>query len=240
MRAFGLNLLVGLFISSLVFSAGCSSSTEVTPPEAVATTAPAPAPAATTYRAGGTDDEGPAFAHVKLPEVTKQPNPTVVLHTSQGDIKLLLNAEKAPRTVYNFVTYVNNGHYRDTIFHQVEKGYALLGGGFTEDLVEKDARYAIPSEANNGLKNKRGAIAMARRLDDPDSATCQFIINLSDNAGFDHQGDEPDKYGFCVFGQVVDGWDTLERIASVEVKDTEQFARLPVTPVKINSVQTFR
>jgi cyclophilin family peptidyl-prolyl cis-trans isomerase len=229
----------GLLGISLVLLGGCSKSTESTPTAQTPTT-PVTAAVGDRYSKQVEPSNEPALVHVKLPEVKQQPTPFVIFTTTHGTFKLRLDTEKAPRTVYNFVAYINSGHYTNTIFHQVEPGYAILGGGFTEDLQEKPGRYPIPSEANNGLKNRRGTIAMARRMDDPNSATCQFILNLSDNPSLDHQGPEADKFGFCVFGEVVEGFETLEKIAAVETRDTESFAKLPTKAVKVLNVHTQR
>src|SRR5262249_48431542 len=155
------------------------------------------------------------------------PHPVVVLHTSLGEIRVKLNADKAPRTVQNFLNYVDNGQYDQTIFHQVESGYVILGGTYTPEMTEREGRYPIANEATNGLKNLRGTIAMSRNIDVVDSSTCQFFINLNDNTKLDHKGENPQDFGFCVFGEVVAGMDVIERIAHTQVRDTEQFQKLP-------------
>ncbi len=173
--------------------------------------------------------------------VTNDPlHPIVEVRTNKGVLKFALDAEKAPETVRNFIHYVDAGHYDGTIFHQVEKGYAMLGGGYTPDLRERAGRYGIRNEATNGLKNLRGSIAMARFMDVVDSATCQFIINLADNPTLDHQGSAPEEFGFAVFGRLVSGQETLDRIASVQVTDTEQFPKLPLQAVVIETVRRLR
>lgn len=236
--------LVGLVACSLMLAVGCGKATDA-PTTAQASsshssTTPVQAKVADRYASQVEAPVEPPLQHVQLPEIKQLPVPFVVVNTTHGSFKLQLDAERAPRTVYNFISYVNSGHYNNTIFHQVESGYAILGGGYTEDLQEKTGRYPIPNEAQNGLKNKRGTIAMARRLDDPNSATCQFILNLGDNPQLDHQGTEAEKFGFCVFGQVVEGQETLDKIAAVEVSDTPQFTKLPTKTVKIVSVHTMR
>lgn len=172
-----------------------------------------------------------------LKEPSREYYPTVVLKTSVGDVTLKLDAKRAPRTVNNFLHYVQSGHYNQTIFHQVEAGYVVLGGSFTPDLTEKGARYPIPNEANNDLKNVRGAIAMARSPDEIDSATCQFFINLADNPNLDHVGDAPEEYGFCVFGEVIKGMDVIDKIGKMEVQNTEQFEKLPVETVLLETAR---
>ena len=168
--------------------------------------------------------------------------PEVLLKTSDGDIRLRLDAEKAPQTVDNFLSnYVSRGFYDGTVFHYVEKGFMLAGGGYTADLQPKETRAFIRSEANNGLKNKRGTIAMVRQPDHADSATSQFFINLVDNPGLNRgQTEETDKDGYCVFGEVVEGMDVVDRIAEVPVTDRGVFPKTPVTPVVINSAKWIR
>jgi len=161
--------------------------------------------------------------------------PTVVLETSSGKLTIKLDPQAAPRTVHNFLHYVQSGFYNQTIFHQVETGYVVLGGGYTADLAEKQTRYPIPNEAANGRKNRRGTVAMARAADVIDSSACQFFINLTDNAHLDHRGDQPDKFGYCVFGEVIEGLEVLDQIAGTKVQATEQFEKLPVETVLIEA-----
>jgi cyclophilin family peptidyl-prolyl cis-trans isomerase len=177
--------------------------------------------------------------------------PRVIVHTNHGDITIELDAEKAPLTVDNFLDYVDRGHYDGTIFHQVVAGYVILGGGYTEDLQEKPAAAPIRNEADNGLKNTRGTVAMARRPDAADSSTCQFFINLSDNPHLDYAGRTPEEYGYCVFGRVVQGMDVVDRIGKVPVEDRqvpaaqagqppEIFELVPVQSVRIESIRRLR
>lgn len=166
--------------------------------------------------------------------------PSVVLKTSLGDLTVKLDPQAAPRTVNNFLHYVENGFYNQTIFHQVDAGYVALGGAYTAEMVERPARYPIPNEADNGRKNVRGTIAMARNIDDIDSSTCQFFINLRDNAHLDHHGDKAQEFGFCVFGEVVEGYDVLEKISAVEVQDKDDFQKLPVETVLIETAYRSR
>ena len=137
--------------------------------------------------------------------------PKVVLETSQGDITLELDADKAPKTVENFLAYVRDGHYDGTIFHRVIPGFMIQGGGFTADYVQKPTRAPLKNEAANGLKNTRGSIAMAR-TNDPHSATAQFFINTVDNGFLDHQSPTPRGWGYAVFGKVVAGMEVVDRI----------------------------
>jgi peptidyl-prolyl cis-trans isomerase A (cyclophilin A) len=168
--------------------------------------------------------------------------PLVVIETSLGNIKVRLDAENAMLTVDNFLQYVDNYEYAGTIFHQVNKDYAVLGGAFAKDMSLKPSRIPIRNEARNGLKNRRGTIAMARREDDIDSATRQFFFNLADNADLDYKDDTAKGYGYTVFGEVVEGMDVLEKIGNVAVHDVpapdgSPFQAVPVEPVVINSIR---
>lgn len=174
------------------------------------------------------------------PAETKDYFPTVVLKTTMGDVTVKLDPQTAPRTVNNFLHYVENGLYNQTIFHQVEAGYVVLGGTYTPELVERPSRYPIPNEAANGRKNLRGTVAMARQIEAIDSSTSQFFINLQDNPHLDHHGDSPEEYGFCVFGEVVEGMDVLEKISGVEVVEKDDFKKLPVETVLIETAYRTR
>ena len=136
------------------------------------------------------------------------------METSHGTITLELDAENAPKTVANFLDYVRDEFYDNTIFHRVIPNFMIQGGGFYSGLVQKQTRAAVENEADNGLANQRGTIAMARTMD-PHSATAQFFINLRDNDFLNHSGKNPQGWGYCVFGRVVDGMDVVDRIAGV-------------------------
>ena len=138
----------------------------------------------------------------------------VILHTNQGDIALALDTDNAPASVENFLAYVRDGHYDNTLFHRVIPGFMIQGGGFTPGMKQKPTRKPIANEAANGLKNARHTVAMAR-TSEPHSATSQFFINLADNAFLDYKGPSPQGYGYAVFGKVVRGGDIVERIAGV-------------------------
>lgn len=157
----------------------------------------------------------------------------VVMKTSKGDITLALNPDKAPKTVANFLRYVDEGFYDGTIFHRVISGFMIQGGGLTPDMQKKPVHDPVVNEAKNGLKNVRGSIAMARTRD-PDSATAQFFINHRDNPNLDYPSF--DGWGYAVFGKVIDGMDVVDTIA--EVKTTRKSGRgnVPVEPVIIESV----
>jgi cyclophilin family peptidyl-prolyl cis-trans isomerase len=139
--------------------------------------------------------------------------PRVQIATSAGMIIVELDPQRAPKTVENFLGYVDAGSYDGTIFHRVIKGFMIQGGGFTADFVQKPTREPIPNEADNGLKNERGTIAMAR-TGDPHSATSQFFINLVDNGFLDHRGRSPQGWGYTVFGKVVEGMDVVDKIGA--------------------------
>lgn len=219
---------------SLPWLAGCNRS------------ATAPADAAADHDDAGGDETADATqatgrqAHETAPTETKTYSPTIVLKTTMGDVTVKLDPKAAPRTVNNFLHYVESGLYNQTIFHQVEAGYVVLGGSYTSDLVERPSRYPIPNEAANGRKNVRGTIAMARQIEAIDSSTSQFFVNLHDNPHLDHRGDSPEEYGFCVFGEVVEGMDVLDKISTVEVAERDDFQKLPVETVLIESAYRTR
>jgi len=174
-------------------------------------------------------------------------NPVVLINTSLGDITVELDADNAPLTVQNFLGYVESGFYDKTLFHQVFKGAVIMGGMFNQDMTEKQPGPPISNEAHNGLTNQRGTIAMARQHDVINSATCQFFINVKDNPNYDHRPgaranyDNPQDYGYCVFGRVTpDSMAVVDKIADVEVQDTADFERIPVTPVVIQSIRRVR
>lgn len=176
----------------------------------------------------------------QTPQPKKNLYPEVVVETNHGTFVLRLDSEKAPLTVDNFLTYVDGGHYNGTIIHQVRSGDILLGGGYTEDFTEKPTRSPVRNEADNGLKNVRGTIALARQPDTIDSSTCQFFLNLADNTHLDHHGRTPEEYGYCVFGKVIDGMEVLDLISQVPVEDKiidgETFVMAPKEPIVIKSM----
>ena len=165
-------------------------------------------------------------------------HPVVLIETNLGAITVRLNAEKAQLTVANFLSYVDKGFYNQTIFHQVFKGQGVLGGGYGVDLAEKPPTDPeIYNEAHNGLKNRRGTIAMARTADTINSARSQFIFNVADNDALDFRDRTPEGYGYCVFGDVTAGLDVLDRIAAAPVHDTPQLDSTPVQPIVIKSIR---
>lgn len=167
-------------------------------------------------------------------------HPVVEMTTSLGKITFELDAERAPLTVDNFLNYVQQGYYDGTIFDQVYANQGILGGLFTPDLTEKETRTPVRNEADNGLKNARGSIAMVRAADAIDSATSQFFVNVRDNPALDHQDRSVEGFGYCVFGRVTAGLDVVDRISAVAVKQTDQFDQTPVQAVLIESVRRIR
>ena len=160
-------------------------------------------------------------------------NPQVSIKTSMGDIVVELDAENAPKSTANFLQYVKSGFYKGTVFHRVIDGFMIQGGGYTEKLVDKPGvGKAIPSESKNGLSNKPYTLAMARTAN-PNSATSQFFINVNDNTGLDYPGQ--DGHGYTVFGRVVQGQETVDKIKGVVVDDMRGMQNVPVTPVYIRS-----
>jgi peptidyl-prolyl cis-trans isomerase B (cyclophilin B) len=160
----------------------------------------------------------------------------VNLHTNFGAISIELDADSAPETVKNFLAYVGNGHYANTIFHRVIDGFMIQGGGFAPGMAEKSAGTPIKNEAANGLKNERYTVAMAR-TSDPHSATAQFFINVGDNAFLNHSAPSADGWGYCVFGRVVAGQDVVDRIKSVRT-GTKGFHRdVPIEDVVIERAE---
>lgn len=156
----------------------------------------------------------------------------IKLTTNHGTITLELDAEKAPRTVANFLAYVESGHYDGTVFHRVINGFMIQGGGMSVGMQEKSTNAAIENEAANGLKNERGTIAMARTAD-PHSATAQFFINLADNDFLNHRAPSGQGWGYCVFGRVVDGMDVVDQIKGVKTGNKGFHQDVPVEDVVI-------
>ncbi|MFE8069677.1 peptidylprolyl isomerase [Marinobacteraceae bacterium S3BR75-40.1] len=162
----------------------------------------------------------------------EQRNPRVALETNQGRIVLELLPARAPKTVANFLQYVDEGFYEDTLFHRVIPGFMIQGGGYDKALQRKQAHPAIENESRNGLKNLKGTVAMARR-GDPHSATAQFFINLVDNR---HLDATPGRWGYTVFGKVIKGWDTVEQIAERPTTRRKGMANVPQQPVVIKAI----
>ena len=165
--------------------------------------------------------------------------PIVSILTNLGTIRVQLDLEKAPITGKNFLWYAGNGHYDGTIFHQIVPGYMALGGGYTEQFEEKPTQFWIRNEAFNGLKNRKGTLAMARRPDQADSSTCQFFFNLVDNPHLDHRSRQSaQEYGYCVFGRVVEGIEVLEKMNHLSVEDEGEFSSVPTPAIVIERIRT--
>lgn len=156
----------------------------------------------------------------------------VVLKTTLGDIVIELNHEKAPKTAANFEQYVKDGFYKGTIFHRVIKGFMIQGGGMTPDLDQKETHAPIENEADNGLKNDRGTIAMAR-TNDPHSATAQFFINTVDNDFLNFKRKDTSGWGYCVFGKVVEGMDIVDKIEAARTETRSYYSDVPRETIEI-------
>ena len=162
--------------------------------------------------------------------------PQVVLETSQGAITVELFADQAPRSVANFLDYVRAGYYDDTVFHRVIPGFMIQGGGMTADMTRKPARDPVQNEADNGLANTRGTLALAR-TQDPHSATSQFFINVVDNDFLDHQSQTPRGWGYAVFGRVSAGMDVVDAIAAIPTGVVDGMPDVPVEAIVIESAR---
>jgi len=244
-------LMGGAAMAVLLMFAGCTKKTDSSPESrAAAITGSAAAP-------GNDPSPGAQNKERKAAAPADPDHPVVEIQTSLGNLVVELDASQAgaPWTVRNFLRYVDSGHYDQTIFHQVLKDYVIMGGAYTEDLVEKKAHPSIRNEAQKcALKNLAGTIAMVRKPDAPDSATCQFFINVSDNPNLDYKGPSADEYGYCPFGKITSGMDVVKKIAEVEVTDksievpgqtdkkTErvEFERLPKQSVVLQSIRRIR
>jgi peptidyl-prolyl cis-trans isomerase B (cyclophilin B) len=202
------SLALGSFALSLLLAAGAAGAAE-----------PAPAGAAPAAKEGAKMEK----------------NPIVVISTSMGDIEAELYADKAPESVKNFLAYAESGHYNDTVFHRVIKGFMIQGGGMTADMNQKPTKPPIKNEADNGLKNVNGTLAMAR-TSVVDSATSQFFINVKDNAFLDHKGKNPQGYGYAVFGKVIGGMDVVQKIENVSTGSKGMHQDVPTEPVLIKSI----
>lgn len=238
--------LVGVALAGIaVVAASCGGESappaeEAAPPDAAP--APAPAPAAETPASepdtGALEAESAEGASEEATpaDVSDVGPPVVEMSTSLGTLRIELSPKEAPRTVENFLTYVRDGFYDGTIFHRVVPGFVIQGGGFTADMTEKETRPPIENEANNGLRNLRGTICMAR-TQDPHSATSQFFVNAKDNPALDFRDESIRGWGYAVFGRVVEGIDVVEAIEKVERTRKGMYDDVPVEPVIIESVR---
>jgi cyclophilin family peptidyl-prolyl cis-trans isomerase len=172
-------------------------------------------------------------AHVNAQDTS---SPRVLLETTKGNIVLELDPEKAPKTVENFLTYVREGYYDGTIFHRVIKGFMIQGGGLTDNMQPKPTHPPVVNEADNLLKNRVGTIAMARTMS-PHSATSQFFINVNDNHFLDHTANNPQGWGYCVFGKVIEGLNVVRIIENEKTTSRAGHSDVPEIPVVITSVK---
>jgi peptidyl-prolyl cis-trans isomerase B (cyclophilin B) len=159
----------------------------------------------------------------------------IVIETSKGDIKIQLDNENTPATVTNFLNYVRDGFYQDTIFHRVIDGFMIQGGGLSADMQTKPTQSPVKNEAQKAMPNKRGTIAMARTMD-PHSATAQFFINVADNSFLNYTGDNASNFGYCVFGEVVEGMDIVDAIAKVKTGQKMGHGDVPAEVITINKI----
>ena len=163
-------------------------------------------------------------------------NPLVTVETNRGDFVVELYPEKAPKTVANFMQYVDSGYYKETIFHRVINRFMIQGGGFNADMTEKPSLAPIVNEAANGLKNEPGTLAMAR-TSDPDSATSQFFINLENNVPLNYHGNDPELIGYCVFGRVLKGMDVVRDIGASPTMNVGPYYDVPKSTVRILAIK---
>jgi len=204
------SLWSGIFVVSLLLTAAVAGAAD-----------PAPSAAAPAAKEGSKMETGK--------------NPIVVITTSMGTIEAELFADKAPESVKNFLAYAESGHYNDTVFHRVIKGFMIQGGGMTADMNQKPTKAPIKNEADNGLKNTVGTLAMAR-TSVVDSATSQFFINVKDNGFLDFKSKTPQGYGYAVFGKVISGMDVVTKIENVSTTSKGMNQDVPIDPVVIKSI----
>ncbi len=231
MRNYCRFVAIGLAVGVLLAAPGCGAKAETSQSKTAAIGGPKTDDGQTPPDSSKTD--GTQSAPDPL-------HPVVKIETSAGGITVKLDAENAPLTVENFLSYVERGHYDQTIFHQVLEDYVILGGTYTSELVEKESRTPIRNEAHNGLKNRRGTIAMARQVDSIDSATCQFFLNVSNNPVLDHKDRTLEGYGYCTFGQITEGLEVVDQISKTKVHDTDKLERIPIQTVLIKSIRRIR
>jgi len=180
-----------------------------------------------------------AYGAAVVGNVADGDKPLVVMETSLGAIKIQLDSQSAPLSVKNFLDYVKSGFYDGTVFHRVVKNFVIQGGGFTVDLQPKLAGAPIKNEAGNGLRNRRGTIAVGRPFE-VDTATSQFFINISDNSLLNHKDDSIQGFGYAVFGRVIEGMKVVDAIAAAETGKQKGMRNVPKTPVIIRSIRVVR
>ncbi len=166
-------------------------------------------------------------------------NPQIILETSSGKIILELYPDRAPETVKNFIAYIDSEFYNDTVFHRVIPNFMIQGGGLTAEMKSKATQMPIKNEADNGLKNDRGTIAMARTAD-PDSATAQFFINIANNEFLNHKSKDSRGWGYAVFGRVLEGMDVVDAVAGMKTGPRGAYSDVPIQPVVIRKAQRLK
>ena len=179
------------------------------------------------------------LALLSLPVYAADGDPRVLFETSKGNILIELHPDKAPKTVENFLAYVESGYYEGTIFHRVIRNFMVQGGGFTADMQKKETRDPVVNEANNGLKNLRGTLSMAR-TNDPHSATSQFFLNVVDNDSLDHTAETPRGWGYAVFATVIEGMDVADAIVSVPTTYHGRMRDVPADPIQITKASVVK
>jgi peptidyl-prolyl cis-trans isomerase B (cyclophilin B) len=227
-------LITLLSWAALVSSTACFAADEAK----TDTTAKKETPAQTA-ESPAKEDAPKKDASAKSKKESAPKKPVILLETSKGNIKIELDSEKAPISTKNFVEYVKAKFYDGTIFHRVIPGFMIQGGGFTPDMTEKTTRAPIKNEASNGLKNVEGSIAMAR-TPNPNSATAQFFINVTDNPRLDHTDESDRGYGYAVFGKVIDGMKVVKEIEKVNTGDSGMHQNVPTEPVLIKKAKVVK
>ena len=227
---------IGFVLCICLFLSGCGASDTPSPPAASIPGGPEANADGQSTQTVSTELEAGDLAKS---DFRGEEFPEVVLTTTLGKIRLKLDAKKAPATVDNFLTnYVATNHYDGTVFHYVQPDGMILGGLFDADMSPRPTKIEIQNEAMNGLKNKRGTIAMSRDPNVVHSSTCQFFVNCADNTTFDHIGSEDSSsFGYCVFGEVIEGMDVVDAISKVDVQSNDGFVNLPKEPVQILSAE---
>ncbi len=236
MRQHATWVMASLGLAWLSLASGCGKSSDSPPAASIGSEVATPIGSATVASAGVTRTNDSRQETVKQPTL-------VVIQTSLGAIKVRLFDDKAPVTVDNFLeNYVVRDFYHQTVIHHVESGFMIAAGGYSTDMQPKVTRAWIRNESSNGLSNRRGTLAMARHPDYPHSATSQFFINLVDNPSLDYRAPKSgeitdDAYGYCVFGEIIEGLDVVDKIAAAPVKADSMFPAVPVTPILIESIK---
>lgn len=218
----------------VTLAAGCGGGGDDTPAEE-ATESATPPPVAPEEESAE-EAESESLEDEVGADIPAGAHPIVELRTNIGSIKLELYPDKAPKTVDNFLSYVRSGFYDGTIFHRVVPGFVIQGGGFTAEMLRKDTEPPIENEADNGVRNLRGTICMAR-TNDPHSATSQFFINLKDNPPLDFRDRSMSGWGYAVFGEVIEGLDVVDSIAGVPTTSVDHYEGVPVDDVVIETAR---